>query len=148
MNLYVDFKRHTSITISQYWHHLCVTDQRDNFSRSLYSWTSLGRSKNCPLLAISKNAGLSYFHCLMFQTVCHGYNKQTNRSTTFMTAALISSAVWYMLRGNSVLTRLEYWTRPTLVPWGDTSRESTTCRDPGEVMNIQHFIILTLFNSF
>lgn len=64
MNLYVDFKRHTSITISQYWRHLCVTDQRDNFSRSLYSWTSLGRSKNCPLLAISKNAGLSYFHYL------------------------------------------------------------------------------------
>lgn len=27
---------------------------------------------------------------------------------TFMTAALISSAVWNMLRGNSVLTRLEY----------------------------------------
>lgn len=81
MNLYVDFKRHASITISQYWRHLCVTDQRDNFSRSLYSWTSLGRSKNCPLLAISKNAGLSYFHCLMFQTVCHGYNKQTNKQT-------------------------------------------------------------------
>lgn len=43
-----------------------------------------------------------------------------------MTAALISSAVWYMLRGNSVLTRLEYWTSPTLVPWEETSRESTT----------------------
>lgn len=84
MNLYVDFKRHTSITISQYWRHLCVTDQRDNFSRSLYSWTSLGRSKNCPLLAISKNAGLSYFHCLMFQTVCHGYNKQTNKQKHYL----------------------------------------------------------------
>lgn len=70
MNLYVDFKPHTSITISQY----CATratDQRDNFSHSLYSWSSSAGSKNCPLLAISKNAGLSYFHCLMFQTVCH-----------------------------------------------------------------------------
>lgn len=45
--------------------------------------------------------------------------------STFITAALISSALWYLLRGNSVRTRLEYCTSPTRVPCGDTSSRST-----------------------
>lgn len=45
--------------------------------------------------------------------------------STSITAFLISSALWYLLRGNSVRTRLEYCTSPTRVPWGDTSSRST-----------------------
>lgn len=44
---------------------------------------------------------------------------------TLWTASLTSSAVVNLLSGNSVRTRLEYWTSPTWVPWGDTSRKST-----------------------
>lgn len=45
--------------------------------------------------------------------------------STSITAFLISSALWYLLRGNSVRTRLEYCTSPTRVAWGDTSSRST-----------------------
>lgn len=54
MNLYADFKGHTSITISQYWRHLCVTDQRDNFSRSLYSWASLEEARTAPCWPLAR----------------------------------------------------------------------------------------------